>query len=94
MPVDATVASLMGRLVVLEELVRWLSLPYGVNEPVFAGADGQGLVNGTPAGQAGQMHTLWHQVTGTDHTDGPRDDTRWEQCPACKQWAINSGGGI
>jgi len=98
--VDATVALLMGRITVLEELVRWLSLPYGDGEPVFAGAvalpvgDGRGnmlgySVYGTPDGQqsaqAAVMHTLWHQVVGREHVD-PVADRVMIQCEACGLW--------
>jgi hypothetical protein len=87
--VDDTIATLMGRLVNLEELVRWLSLAYGENEPVFSGADGYGTQNGLPLGSAPQMHTLWHQVTGTVHADGTWDDKTRTQCDHCGQWSVS-----
>lgn len=86
-PADATTALLMGRIAVLEELVRWLSLTYGDNEPIFAGADGYGTRDGLPLGSAPQMHTLWHQVVGRVHTEGPTENSRWSQCPECGHWA-------
>jgi hypothetical protein len=78
--VDATTALLMGRIAVLEELVRWLSLPFGENEPVFAGADGQGTLDGRPLGQAPQMHELWHQVTGREHVDPTVERRYFKAC--------------
>lgn len=86
-------AFLMGRIAVLEELARWLSLPYGDNEPVFSGADGQRTLDGIPAGNAAQLHTLWHQVVGREHTDGPRQDSRWDQCDHCGHWSVRSDHG-
>jgi len=83
--VDGTIALLMGRIAVLEELVRWLSLGYDVNEPVFAGADGQGSANGQPLGSAPQLHTLWHQVVGREHVE-PAVDRQMISCPTCGHW--------
>ena len=99
--VDVTTALLVGRIAVMEELIRWLSLPFGDNEPVFAGADGRASVNGQPLGHAAQMHTLWHQVMGTQHvepevyitvnadgTPTPVDSRTWVQCPTCNGWHV------
>lgn len=100
--VDITTALLVGRITVLEELVRWLSLPLGDNEPVFAGADGRATANGQPLGHAPQMHTLWHQVMGTEHEEpevvmvwdqaggmmSPVDTRAWVQCECCKRWNV------
>ena len=100
-PVDVTTALLVGRLTMQEELIRWLSLPLGDNEPVFAGADGRATVNGQPLGHAEQMHRLWHQVMGTEHIEPdtllvlnplgepvPLDTRSLVQCPCCKRWNI------
>lgn len=92
--VDDTTAVLMGRIIILEELARWLSLTFlPENEPIFAGATGEGTMNGQPLGQAPQLHALWHQVTGTAHTDGPRSDAVWVPCPECGHYSVRSSDG-
>ena len=95
--VDATTALLMGRITVLEELVRWLSLTWGDNEPVFAGATPYGVdvggatvpvygtVDGQQSGHAAMLHTLWHQVTEREHLD-PGVDRAMIQCHECGLW--------
>jgi hypothetical protein len=90
--VDRTVALLMGRIDVLEQLVRWLSLPLGDNEPIFAGATGEGTLNGLPLGAAPQLHALWHQVTDRDHdAEGESLARTWAKCETCGMWSVTSG---
>lgn len=92
--VDATTALLVSRNLLLEELVRWLSIPYGDNEPTFAGADGRGtiragadgeMVRDEPSAHAQVLHTLWHQATGREHV--PQEvDRMMLQCDHCGAW--------
>lgn len=52
----------LAQVVLLEELVRWLALPYDGREPTFAGADGLGTPDGRPLPLAAALRALYREV--------------------------------
>ncbi len=72
------VAGLDSRIEALEDLVRWLALPYGENTPLFATAtwDGQPLETGK------RMAELYAEVVG-GRSEPPRVGVAWTRCPTC-----------
>ena len=71
----------------LEELVRHLALPYGDNEPVFAGADGRGTWDGEPLETARRLRELFRELVPGKVPAGV--DQAWTQCAACGQWSCH-----
>lgn len=70
----------------LVALVQWLALSYGTNEPVFAGADGLGTVDGVPAANAEELRAAYRAVVGVN--EEPRAGDRWEKCAGCGHWGL------
>jgi hypothetical protein len=79
------------RIFALEDLVRWLSMPFGVGQPhgtrpIFAREDPM-YASGQDAGEA--MARLWAEVTGVDDSV-PTPAGYWYKCPECKMWQVQS----
>lgn len=82
---DTTAA--LARVAELEALVRHLALTYGDAEPVFAGADGRGTIDGVPLATAAGLQALYRQVVGERL---PADVALvWVRCTACGQWSCH-----
>lgn len=77
----------LARQVELEALVRHLALPYGDNEPVFAGADGAGTRDGEPLEAARRLRELYLELVPAKLPAGT--DLAWTHCPACGQWSCH-----
>lgn len=67
----------------LEALVRWLALPYGGMEPIFAGADGWGTADGQPLPGAVELRDTYRQVLGEGE---PVEGVERVRCEACGLW--------
>jgi hypothetical protein len=63
----------------LEDLVRWLAIPYGDNSPQFAVADW----TGAPLDDGKRLSALYQEVVGETR---PPVHTAWTQCPTCSMW--------
>lgn len=66
-----------------EDLIRWLALPLEGRTPIFEGVDASGVP--TPRDD---MAALFREIMG-EPTDPPMPG-RWEQCPCCLNWSVNS----
>jgi len=66
----------------LRELVKWLALPFGDNEPIFAtkGVSGETLETGV------KLRDLYRSIVGE------KEPVRgiWFQCPTCNMWQVDS----
>jgi hypothetical protein len=62
----------------LEDLVRWLSLPYGENRPLFALADWEGK----PLDDGKRLEETYLSVVG-ERSEPPRVGVAWTRCPTC-----------
>lgn len=70
----------------LLELIRWLALPYGGNEPIFAVEDqfGRALPEGL------RRQATWRAIFGEpDHDPLPG---AWRQCQECRGWYVHHPG--
>lgn len=66
----------------LQDLIRWLALPYGDNAPIFATS----LPDGTPLETGREMEALYREVVGEKTgTAGS-----WFQCPECGMMQVRS----
>ncbi len=75
------------RQALLEALVRHLALTYGDNEPVFAGADGRGTVDGQPLELAARLRDLYRDLVPGKVPAGA--ELAWVECSACGQWSCH-----
>lgn len=64
----------------LLDLIRWLAIPYGTNEPVFAveGIDGRPLPEGV------RRRDTWRMIFG-ERRERPGV---WRQCGECRGWQV------
>ena len=67
------------RVKALEDLVRWLALPYGDNSPQFATATWEGA----PLEDGKRLAAVYASVVGETRPPVP---TAWTQCPTCSMW--------
>ncbi len=68
----------------LADLIEWLAMPYGDNEPVFATA----LPDGRPLDAGIRLQRIWRAVMG----EGRRSDGAWVMCDACgRPWYVHAG---
>lgn len=66
----------------LQDLIRWLALPYGDNSPIFATS----LPDGTPLETGREMQAMYREIVGEKNgTTGT-----WFQCPECSTWQVRS----
>ncbi len=68
----------------LEELVRWLALPYNGAEPIFAHANW----DGTPIESGERLRRVWRRVVG-DTSEISHLGT-WVRCPSCGMYQVHS----
>jgi hypothetical protein len=68
----------------LEELIRWLALPYGDNEPIFAYSNW----DGTPIDSGARLRAVWHRVVGD--TSKLNEHGTWVRCPHCGSYQVHS----
>ena len=62
----------------LEDLVRWLALPYGENRPLFATADWQGK----PLDDGKRLEETYLSVVG-EKSEPARVGMAWTRCEMC-----------
>ena len=66
----------------LEELVRWLAIPYNGAEPIFA----KGNWDGTVISSGARMEKTWRHVVGP----GPSTPGAFARCPECGVYSVHS----
>jgi hypothetical protein len=72
----------MGENDQLRLLARWLAMPYGNNDPVFAVE----LPDGRPLNTGLMLRDLYASVVGPAvFTPGI-----WQQCPTCSHWEVRA----
>jgi hypothetical protein len=79
----------MAENATLEDLIRWLALPYQDGEPIFSAA---ALTDGLmPVGREIEMGTslreLYREVVGTS---GDPVQGQWRECPCCGRWSVDN----
>ena len=80
---DPYVLALERQVADLEQLVRWLALPYAGRTPIFGQVDDYGNVLAE-----GVTNTLtWRRVIGD--TD-PAAQGAWVKCSTCGQWHVQT----
>ena len=67
------------RMIDLEDVVKWLALPYGDNSPQFATATWEGA----PLEDGRRLAAVYESVVGETRPPVP---TAWTQCPTCGMW--------
>ena len=71
----------------LLDLIRWLALRYGDNEPVFAV---ETAFSGQPLPEGVRRQATWQAIFG--EKTPPPSGLAWRQCPECRQWYVHSPG--
>lgn len=65
-------------------LLKWMALPYGTNEPVFAAS----LPTGRPLESNIRLQATWRAIFG-ERKVIPGE---WRQCPECRTWYVHAPG--
>lgn len=68
----------------LEDLVRWLALPYAGRTPIFARTD---PTTGYPMQASIRLAETWSAVVGDTEPAAPGV---WAQCQGCGSWYVDS----
>jgi hypothetical protein len=71
-----------AKIIELEELVRWLAIPYNGAEPIFA----KGNWDGTVIESGARMEKTWRHVVGP----GPSTPGAFARCPECGVYSVQS----
>jgi|ERR1039458_5109009 hypothetical protein len=66
----------------LEELIRWLALPYAGNEPIFAHSNW----DGSPIESGARLRKTFRHVVGP----GPETLGAWARCTTCGIYSVRS----
>jgi hypothetical protein len=79
----------MAERATLEDLIRWLALPYQDGEPIFSAA---ALTSDLmPVGReiefGDSMRDLYREVVGTSGDPVPGI---WRECPCCGRWSVDN----
>jgi hypothetical protein len=72
-----------AKIIELEELIRWLALPYNGAEPIFAHSNW----DGTPIDSGARLTRTWRRVVGPG-TVGLGGT--WVRCPHCGVYSVHS----
>ena len=72
-----------AKIIDLEELIRWLALPYNGAEPIFAHSNW----DGTPIDSGERLTRTWRRVVGPG-TVGLGGT--WVRCPHCGVYSVHS----
>jgi hypothetical protein len=70
------------KIIELEELIRWLAIPYNGAEPIFA----KGNWDGTVIESGTRMEKTWRHVVGP----GPSTPGAFARCPECGVYSVQS----
>jgi hypothetical protein len=70
--------AVLDEIVGLEDLVRWLALPYGENRPLFALADWEGK----PLDDGKRLEATYLSVVG-EKSEPARVGVAWTRCEMC-----------
>jgi ribosome-associated protein YbcJ (S4-like RNA binding protein) len=70
------------KIIELEELIRWLAIPYNGAEPIFA----KGNWDGTVIESGARMEKTWRRVVGP----GPSTPGAFARCPGCGVYSVQS----
>ncbi len=68
----------------LEELIRWLALPFAGAEPIFAFSNW----DGTPIDSGERLRRVWHRVIGTGTI--ANESGTWVRCNTCGAYSVHS----
>ena len=81
--VDTEMDEAAVKIIELEELIRWLALPYNGAEPIFAHSNW----DGTPIDSGARLTRTWRRVVGPG-TVGLGGT--WVRCPHCGVFSVHS----
>jgi hypothetical protein len=68
----------------LEELIRWLALPFAGSEPIFALSNW----DGTPIDSGERLRRTWHRVVGNGTL--VNESGTWVRCNTCGTYSVHS----